>query len=362
MKTIFIIDDNEVNLTLTAEALSDDYEVITMASADKMFALIENLTPDLILLDIEMPDVSGFDTLQQLKTDTRTANIPVIFLTGKDDATTEATSFELGVADFIPKPYSTPVLLQRIKSVLHMDSMIRDRTDTLQQQSEELQQQTDTLKQRVEKLLKLQNSMTSVLAHLVENRDTLTGEQIDHSTEYIELLLKAMIKKEIYSNQTKDYDIEVIISASRLHDIGKIVISDLILNKSDKLMPSEFEAIKGHALEGEKIIDSIISKAGDDEFLIYAKEFAGSHHERWDGTGYPRGLKGDEIPLLGRVMAIADVYDALVSDRPYKKAFPHEKAVEIILENKGTQFDPVLTDLFNEINTSFAQVNDNITE
>ncbi|MCL2819837.1 MAG: response regulator [Oscillospiraceae bacterium] len=356
MDTIFVVDDNSANLLLAENVLSEHYEVITMVSAKIMFELIENIKPDLILLDIMMPDISGFDALKQLKSGMLYADIPVIFLTSKNDAATEAAGFEMGVVDFITKPFSGPVLLHRIKSILHMESIIRERTEMLQQQAEVLQRQTETLKQRTDKLLRLQNSMTSVLAHLVENRDKLTGEHIERTSEYIKLLLGAMIERKIYLDQIADWDMDVIISAARLHDLGKIVVSDLILNKPDKLMPSEFEMIKTHAIEGEKIITDIIIKSGDDVFLHHARELAGSHHERWDGTGYPRGLKGEDIPLLGRIMSIADVYDALVSDRPYKKAFPHETAVAIILDSRGTQFDPVLADLFYEINESFAKV------
>ena len=356
MKTIFVVDDNSANLLLAENVLSDDYEVITMATVPKMFDLIEKITPDLILLDIMMPDISGFEALEQLKTDARYTEIPVIFLTSKSDPATEAKGFEMGVVDFITKPFSGPVLLRRINSILHMESIIRERTEMMQQQAEFLLEQTRVLKERTDKLLRLQNSMTSVLAHLVENRDKLTGEHIERTSEFIKLLLQAMKSKGIYTELIKDWDMDVVISAARLHDLGKIVVSDLILNKPGKLLPSEFEEIKVHALEGEKIINDIITKAGDDTFLHHAMELAGSHHERWDGGGYPRGLKGDEIPLVGRIMALADVYDALVSKRPYKNAFSHEEAMKIIAENKGTQFDPVLTDLFVEVNDRFAQV------
>ena len=358
MKTIFVIDDNSANLLLAEDVLSDDYEVITMVSVSKMFDLIENITPDLILLDIMMPDISGFEALEQLKADARYTEIPVIFLTSKNDAVTEAKGFEMGVADFVTKPFSGPVLLRRINSVLHVESIIRERTEMMQKQAAMLMEQTRTLKERTDKLLRLQNSMTSVLAHLVENRDKLTGEHIERTSEYIRLLVKAMKARGIYTELTKEWDLDIVISAARLHDLGKIVVSDLILNKPGKLLPSEFEEIKVHALEGEKILNDIIVKAGDDTFLHHAMELAGSHHERWDGTGYPRGLKGEEIPLVGRIMALADVYDALVSERPYKKPFTHEEAMTIIIESKGTQFDPVLTDLFIEINDQFASVHE----
>jgi len=351
MKTIFVVDDNTVNLMTADNTLSDWYNVVTFASASTMFDFLNNAMPDLILLDIMMPDIDGFETLKRLRADTRYTKIPVIFLTSKNDAATEAHGFEMGVIDFISKPFSGPVLLNRIKTHLHIEEIITERTAIISEQ-------TEMLKQRTEKLLRLQNSMTSVLADMVENRDKLTGEHITRTTEYIKILLNAMVKHGLYTDEMKGWDFDVIISSSRMHDLGKIVVTDLILNKPGNLTDEEFEIIKTHAAEGEKIIDEIIKKSGDESFLQNAKLFAGCHHEKWNGTGYPRGLKGTDIPLQGRIMTIADVYDALVSERSYKKAFTHEKAVEIILENKGKQFDPKIVDIFIEVNSLFKKVNE----
>jgi len=342
MKTIFVVDDNTVNLMTADKTLSDWYNVVTFASASTMFDFLNNTVPDLILLDIMMPDIDGFEALKRLRADNRYMDIPVIFLTSKNDAATEALGFEMGVMDFISKPFSGPVLLNRIKTHLHIEEIITERTEML--------------KQRTEKLLRLQNSMTSVLADMVENRDRLTGEHITRTTGFIKILIDAMIERELYTEEMKNWDIESVISSARMHDLGKIAVTDLILNKPGKLSKEEFDIIKTHAAEGEKIIDDIIKQSGDEEFLNNAKLFAGYHHEWWDGTGYPRGLKGMEIPLQGRIMAIVDVYDALVSERPYKKAFTHEKAVEIILENKGKQFDPKIVDVFNQVNELFLKV------
>ena len=349
MKTIFVVDDNTINLMTADKTLSDWYNVVTFASASIMFEFLKNTIPDIILLDIMMPDVDGFEALRRLRADTRYAAIPVIFLTSKNDATTEALGFEMGVIDFISKPFSGPVLLNRIKTHLHIEEIISERTAIISEQ-------TEMLKQRTEKLLRLQNSMTSVLAGMVENRDKLTGEHITRTTEYIKILLDAMVESGLYLDEMKTWDFDVVISSARMHDLGKIAVTDLILNKPDKLTQEEFSIIKTHAAEGEKIIDDIIKESGDEAFLQSAKLFAGYHHERWDGTGYPRGLKGTDIPLQGRVMAIVDVYDALVSERSYKNAFTHEKAVEIILENKGKQFDPKIVDVFYKVNSLFLKV------
>ena len=352
MITIFVVDDNTVNLMTADKALSNSYNVVTFASASAMFDFLNNTTvPDMILLDIMMPEIDGFEALRRLRVDTRYAAIPVIFLTSKNDAVTEALGFEMGVVDFIPKPFSELVLLNRIKTHLHIEEIIAERTVIISRQ-------TEMLKQRTEKLLRLQNSMTSVLASMVENRDKLTGEHITRTTAYLKIMINAMIDRGIYIDEIKNWDFDLVISSARMHDLGKIAVTDLILNKPEKLTEQEFEIIKSHAAAGEKIIDEIIKETGDEIFLQNAKLFAGYHHERWDGNGYPRRLKGTDIPLQGRIMAIADVYDALVAERSYKKAFTHEKAVEIILENKGKQFDPKIVDVFYEANHLFERVRD----
>ena len=342
MKTIFVVDDTNINLLDAEEALSEYYTVFTLSSASIMFEVLDNVKPDLILLDILMPDIDGFEALEKLKSDARYKDIPIIFLTSKGDAATEARGFKMGAIDFVSKPFSKPVLLNRIESQLNMEDKILERTIMLQQRTESLQ--------------KLKNSIISVLANMVEGRDKLTGRHIERTTGYIKVLLDAMLRRDLYADEIQYWNLDVLISSSRLHDIGKICVTDLILNKPVSLTEDEQNIMKTHAVEGEKLIDIIINESGSEAFLLSAKLFAGSHHERWDGTGYPRGLKGKDIPLQGRIMAIADVYDALVSDRPYKKAFTHEKAVEIIKESSGTHFDREIVDVFLEIAYLFAEV------
>jgi putative two-component system response regulator len=335
MKTIFVVDDSDTNLTMAEKALEDQYRVMTMPSAFAMFSFLEKVTPDLILLDIEMPDMNGFEALQKLKAEGKWADIPVMFLTGRTDTEVEARGFEMGAIDFVTKPFSAPVLLNRIKTHLDIDELIRERT---------------------EQLHRLQNSIVSVLADMVENRDKGTGGHIERTSVYIKILLDEMRAQGVYSDEIGRWDPEKLISAARMHDLGKISITDVIVNKPDKLTEDEYELMKTHAMEGERIIDEIISRTGEGEFLRSARMFAGSHHERWDGKGYPRGLKGEEIPLQGRIMAIVDVYDALVSERPYKKAFPDEVAVKIIMENAGTHYDPKIAEVFFSVKDRFKSV------
>jgi putative two-component system response regulator len=335
MKTIFVVDDSAVNLTMARQVLEKDYQVFTMDSAQRMFTILEKVTPDLILLDIEMPEMNGMDALKKLKTDEHTAKIPVVFLTASIEDSTEARGLKLGAVDFVTKPYSEEVLLNRITHHLHVEEQIRKQTRQLE---------------------RLQDGILSVVADMVENRDKVTGWHIERTTEYVKILVQAMLKKGVYADEIRRWDLSKFISSARLHDVGKIAISDLILNKPGKLTDEEYNIIKTHTTEGERIIDMIISRTGEEAFLRHAKLLAISHHEQWNGFGYPHKLKETSIPLQGRIMAIADVYDALVSERPYKKAFTYEEAVKIIMDGKGKQFDPYIADIFFEIKDDFEKV------
>lgn len=334
-KIIYVVDDNDTNLIAAKEALNDQYRVITLPSASRMFSLINKIPPDLILLDIEMPDLDGFEALTLLKQNQEHATIPVIFLTSMTDTEAEVKGFQLGVVDFITKPFSPPVLTNRVRTHLNIDDIIRERTAQLQH---------------------LQNGIVYVLADMVESRDEGTGGHVDRTAIYIEILMRALIDRNVYADELKTLDMESIVSSARLHDVGKIAISDTILNKPGRLTEQEFAIMKTHTIEGEKIIDQIISRTESVEFLTSAKLFAGYHHERWDGNGYPYHLSKDNIPLLGRILAIADVYDALISARPYKKPFSHEEANKIIMESAGTQFDPYIADIFYEVRDQFERV------
>jgi len=339
-KTIFMVDDNDTNLATVKETLKDHYRVMTLPSADRMFAMLDKMTPDLILLDIEMPEMDGFEALRLLKAHESQADIPVMFLTSMNDALVEARGFEMGVVDFVTKPFSAPVLRNRIKTHLHIDEIIKERTRKLQ---------------------RLQNSLIIVLADMVESRDEVTGGHIERTTIYIKILLEALCEKGVCSDEICDLDFDLVASSARLHDVGKISITDVILNKPGKLNDDEFMIMKTHTTKGEGIIDQVVSRADNDGlFLTNAKLFAGYHHERWDGRGYPYGLKGSETPIQGRIMALVDVYDALISERPYKKAFTHADSVAMIMENSGIQFDPSISDIFYSVSDQFEMVKNRI--
>jgi len=336
MKVIFVVDDSAVNLIKAKQALEGNYEVFTMLSAAKMFTLLERIMPDLILLDIEMPEIDGFVALQKLKENELTARIPVIFLTAFSDEAREYHGLELGAVDFIAKPFSAPIMLRRIAYQLEVNELIKKRTERIEQ---------------------LQNNIVFVLADMVENRDKVTSGHVERTSEYIKILIEGMQQYGLYMEEMNGWNKDMLVFSARLHDIGKISVSDLILNKPAKLTEEEFEIMKTHSQEGERIIQQIIARTGEGMFLRHAKFFAGYHHEHWDGKGYHRGLKGLDIPLQGRIMAIADVYDAITSERPYKKAFTHEEAVEIIKKESGKQFDPKIVEIFLAIQDTFNAVN-----
>ena len=343
-KTIFIIDDSIMNLASAEKALDPYYTVITLSSAAKMFAVLEKVTPDLILLDIEMPEMDGFEAIKRLKASHSSAKIPVIFLTALSESINEAQGIELGAVDYITKPFSEPVLLNRIKNHLYIDELVRERTEQLRNRTEQLE--------------RLQNGIVFTLADVVESRDSNTGGHIDRTTSYIKILLHAMMERGIYINEMRTWDLESVISSARLHDLGKITVPDSILNKPAQLTPEEFAVIKTHSLAGERIIDRMEARTGNAEFLHNAKMFAAYHHERWDGTGYPYRLKEANIPLHGRIMSVVDVYDALISERPYKKALTDEEAMQIIGNGAGTHFDPDIATIFCELKDTidFAKI------
>lgn len=341
-KRIVLVDDSKSNLVTGKNVLSEKYEVYSVASGERFFKLLDHVTPDLILLDIEMPHMNGFEVLDRLRQMKKYDDVSVIFLTGKADSGSELDGLSHGAVDYITKPFSPPLLLKRIE--LHL---------LLQDQKRELKNFNENLQEMVEKktqtVTKLQNAIIQGVAEIVEFRDDVTGDHIENTQHYLALFLDALEKSGEYAEELSQWESDFFLPSSQLHDVGKIAVSDTILLKAGSLTDEEFELIKAHTTKGVEIIQHIAKKTDEVDFLKYAEVFAGTHHERWDGRGYPKGMKGLETPLPGRMMSVVDVYDALISDRPYKKAYSHEDAMKIIAEGRGTQFDPVLADLFVSI-------------
>jgi putative two-component system response regulator len=345
-KLVILVDDNLANLKIGNNLLEEKYTVATAPSAAKMFSLLKNNVPAIILLDIDMPEMNGYEAIKILKSNPETKDIPVIFLTAKSESEDELEGLSLGAIDYITKPFNPALLLKRIE--VHL--LVEGQRKELKYFNENLQKMVE---EKTRSILDMQNALLKTMAELVECRDDITGGHIERTQRGIKILLEEIKKKGVYREETKDWDVNLLLQSSQLHDVGKISISDNILKKPGKLTDEEFNEMRKHAGFGEEIIEKIETLTKESKFLNYAKIFAASHHEKWDGSGYPRGLKGDSIPMLGRIMAIADVYDALTSVRPYKKAFSHEEAVRIITDGSGTQFDPALVEIFISASEKF---------
>jgi putative two-component system response regulator len=339
LKKVVLVDDDYSNLINGKNVLKKQYEVMTVPSGAKLFDLLEQITPDIILLDIEMPEKNGYAVIQELKKNLKTAKIPVIFLTARMDVGSELEGLSLGAVDYISKPFSPPLLLKRIETHLNAES-----------QKKKLQEYGDNLANMVDEqtstILEMQTAIFSILANVVEYRDDETGAHVHRTQHYLRVLIEGLLEKDFYKEEIQSWDIRLMLLSSQLHDIGKVGIPDAVLLKPGKLTPEEFEMIKKHTVIGGQIIEGIESELRQHQFIRYAKMMALSHHEKWDGSGYPYHLSELSIPLQGRCMAIVDVYDALVSERPYKKPFTHEEALNIITEGKEKHFDPLIVEAF----------------
>ena len=351
LRRIFLVDDSPVYLNAGKQALQEKYTVVTIPSGEKLLLMLQKARPDLILLDVEMPGMSGYDTIWEIKANPETADIPVIFLTGKNDPEDELRGLSLGAVDYITKPFSPPLLFKRIELQL-----------LLQMQKSELRSFNENLvamvRERTDDIHTLQNAIILWAAEMVEFRDEETGQHVERVQQYLEMLLGEIGTTTRYAAEAAAWDIDAFLQSAPLHDVGKIKIRDEILLKTSRLTDEEFAEMKLHTSYGKMLLESLQEKVPNQTFLDYAKTLTYSHHERWDGTGYPDGLRGEQIPLQARMMALADVYDALVSQRPYKEAFSHEQAMRIIAEGRGTQFDPDLTDLFLGMSARIQEVSE----
>ncbi|MDR3175905.1 MAG: response regulator [Desulfovibrio sp.] len=346
-RKIVITDDDPIILKLTRNTLMDAYDVFTVPDALKLFQLLERCVPDLILLDVLMPGMSGYEAIRILKQDERTCDIPVVFLTSRSDVDSEIEGLNLGAADYLSKPFSPYLLLKRVEMQVQLERQKRELKDL----NENLRH---IVEQKVGTILKLQRSVIRTVSDLVECRDDVTGTHVARTEHVLRLLCEEMLAKNVYRNVIQTWDLNLFLQSAQLHDVGKIAVRDSILLKKGKLTAEEFDEMKKHTTFGEQVIEKIQRETEESAFLTHARIMAGTHHERWDGSGYPKGIAGPEIPLQGRLMALSDVYDALVSVRPYKPALPHDHAVRIISEESGRQFDPLLTQVFVAASDRFA--------
>jgi putative two-component system response regulator len=333
MKSVLIVDDNIVSLKQISAQLAGQYEVSLAKSGELALQICAGEKPDLILLDVEMPEMDGFATISHLKSDSRTNQIPVIFLTGNHDPATEVKCLESGAMDFITKPANTGILCHRISLhlefsayQLHLENMVKE----------------------------LEDNIGISFAELVECKDYNIAGHVMRTGSYAELLARELCEAGIFRGEIEVTDIGLIKRAAPFHDIGKIGISDMILLKRGALSEEEYAEVKKHTLIGGGMLGLIYKRTPNQQYLKTAMIIAEGHHERYDGTGYPWGLKGDAIPLCCRIMSVANVYDACVTDRVYHKALSHEDACQAILAGRGTEFDPRIVDVFDRIRDKFA--------
>lgn len=347
---VLVIDDTPGNLSLLNQLLRTHYRVKLANSGAKGLELAALSRPDLVLLDIMMPEMDGYEVFRRLTADPATSRIPVIFLTAKSGSDGEEKGLAMGAVDFIHKPIAPSVVLARVRTHLQ----IRNWQTFLEDKSAWLQKEVEL---RVSEVFRLQEATIRVMVSLAEFRDECTGNHIRRTQDYVRLLAEYISRQPRDSAFLSAEQIDRIAKAAPLHDIGKIAIPDHILLKPGRHTPEEFEVMKTHSAKGESMLQrSLREMGGENEMLMFACQIARSHHERWDGSGYPDGLAGVAIPLAARLMAVADVYDALRSRRPYKQAFSHQEAVKLLVDGRGSHFDPLLIDAFLAQEQVFAEI------
>ncbi len=350
--TLLVVDDTPDNLTLMTGLLRDTYQVrVANHGARALKIAVTDPRPDLILLDIMMPDMDGYEVCRQLKANPLTRSIPVIFLTARTDTQDETLGFELGAVDYITKPISPPVVAARIRTHLEL----KEARDRLQAQNTSLE---ELVEKRTQEVRAIQDVTILAMASLAETRDNETGNHIRRTQNYVRLLAENLRHHPRFQAELDDDRvIDLLFKSAPLHDIGKVGIPDRILLKPGPLTAEEFEIMKTHTTLGRDAIVHAEQALGMNvSFLKYAKEIAYSHQEYWNGKGYPEGLQGEAIPLSARLMAVADVYDALISRRVYKAAFSHEKAMSIMVEGRGEHFDPDILDVFVQLQQKVADI------
>jgi putative two-component system response regulator len=350
-QTILIVDDSQDMIILLSRMLKDAYATKIATDGRKAIAIASSDSPpDLILLDIEMPGMDGYEVCQRLKENPITAKIPVIFLTAMSELEDEKKGFDVGAVDYITKPVRGPILLARIK----MHLLLKESRDFLIDKTSYLE--NEVLK-RTRDIMAIQDVTMIAMGSLAETRDSETGNHIRRTQNYVRMLAEKLKYNPRFKLFLTDENIDLLYKSAPLHDIGKVGVPDHILLKPARLTPDEFTIMEKHTTYGrDAILAAEKPLSAPNSFLTFAREIAYSHQEKWDGSGYPQGLSGDDIPISARLMAVADVYDALISKRIYKPAFEHGESVDIVKEGYAAHFDPDIVDAFLEIEKDLYQV------
>ena len=349
--TVLVVDDTADNLALMSRLLNDRYRVKLANSGQKALKIAQSETPpDLVLLDVMMPGMDGYEVCRRLKAEPKTSGIPVIFLTAKAEVEDERSGLALGAVDYITKPISPPIVLARVETHLNL----KKAADFLRDQNEYLEAE---VQRRTMEITAIQDVTILAMASLAETRDSDTGNHIRRTQHYVKVMAEQLRQHPRFAETLTDAYVDMLFKSAPLHDIGKVGIPDRILLKPGRFTPDEFEIMKTHTTLGfDAIQHAEVSLGTSVAFLDMAKDIALYHQEKWDGSGYPKALAGEDIPLSARLMAVADVYDALISRRVYKEGMSHEKAVGIIAEGRGSHFDPDLVDAFMAAHDKFKAI------
>jgi len=340
--TILIVDDTEENIDILVDLLTYDYKLLVALDGNRAIELVEHNKPDLILLDVMMPGLDGYEVCRRLKENSQSRRIPIVFLTALSDDHDEMHGIELGAVDYIRKPFNPMIVKSRVQNIIQVKNY-QDRLEEL-------------VVERTVKIEITKDVIIKAMGRLAEFRDPETGAHIQRTQHYVLILAEYLCEDPHYVNELSKPVIEALFKSAPLHDIGKIAIPDSILKKPSPLTIEEFDIMKKHAIHGKMAIATLEEDLPKELFIKFASEIAYTHHEKWDGSGYPRGLKGINIPVSGRIMALADVYDALTTERVYKPAFTHERAKSIILKGRGLHFDPKIVDAFIDLEDKFIEI------
>ena len=341
-QTILIAEDTPANIDILIEALADRYDISVAINGESVLESVKAISPDLILLDVVMPGMDGYDVCKNLKEDPNTKDIPIIFLTSLSMADNEERGLNLGAVDYITRPFNPRIVEARVHTHLelnayriHLENIVAERTSELNA---------------------AQDATIQSMAILAEFRDQDTGGHIQRTKEYVRILLDYLYSHGKHRDLLNGPSIELIAQSAPLHDIGKVGVPDRILRKPTELTDEEYDEMKRHPIYGGEAIKRTEELLGKNSFLRFAHEIAEFHHEHWDGSGYPHGLTGQDIPVSARAMAVADVYDALVSKRVYKPGLTHDEALEIMVEKSSTQFDPEMIEALIARQEDFKQI------